>query len=82
MVEYAFAVGRSQELCLDDLPPEFREPSQLLTTYSSPRIEMYSSEADKIRQALIVNHHDINAAARSLGMSRATFWRKRKKYAL
>ncbi|MGZ8152944.1 MAG: helix-turn-helix domain-containing protein, partial [Methylovulum sp.] len=39
-------------------------------------------EASSIRQALEQSHGMITPAARLLGMSRATFWRKRKFYGI
>jgi transcriptional regulator with PAS, ATPase and Fis domain len=79
VVEYAFAVGRGEELLLDELPPDFGEESEgppKATASSEP------SEQDRIRQALQLENGRVSAAARRLGMSRATFWRKRQKYDL
>jgi len=83
VVEYAFAVGRGNEISLDDLPPEFREASP---TYSAapPLIggNRRANEADLIREALQNAGGHLETAAKLVGMSRATFWRKRKKYGL
>lgn len=82
VVEYAFAVGRGTTLRLTELPPEFREPmiyEQPKKTTSTPSTEQ---EATAIRQALKQSHGKVTPAAQSLGMSRATFWRKRKLYGL
>lgn len=79
VVEYAFAVGRSEILQLEDLPPEFREEPILPIAAALPAAE---SESDQIRRALASAHGHIDRAAQMLGMSRATFWRKRKKYGL
>ena len=82
VVEYAFAVGRGKELRLEDLPPEFRENSRL----SNPEQQSvfmrnrFKNEKEMIREALEMVGGDLETAARNLGMSRATFWRKRKKY--
>jgi transcriptional regulator with PAS, ATPase and Fis domain len=82
VVEYAFAVGRAESLCLEDLPPEFREDRSPLPasvqTLTLPR----QDEADRIRQAMALAHGKIDDAARLLGMSRATFWRRRKYHGL
>jgi len=72
VVRYAFAVGRGPELMLDELTPELREPHNRRT----------GSEADRIRAALTESGGNIGEAARMLGVSRATFWRKRKKHGL
>ncbi|MDD5035213.1 MAG: sigma 54-interacting transcriptional regulator [Methylococcaceae bacterium] len=79
VVEYAFAVGRGEALRLEDLPPEFREASQPepIRPDAPPR-----EESERIREALAVAGGRIDEAARLLGMSRATFWRKRKQYGI
>jgi len=82
VIEYAYAVGRSNELCVEDLPPEFRESLQLSTT--NPLLPenrpKQKNEAQLIREALEMAGGHLEAAAQYAGMSRATFWRKRKKY--
>ncbi|GAB6141049.1 hypothetical protein JCM14076_17780 [Methylosoma difficile] len=81
VIEYAFAVGRGNTLRMTELPPEFLEPS--LHDYLSPSPSIpREQEADAIRQALQQYQGKINPAAKALGMSRATFWRKRKHYGL
>lgn len=82
VIEYAFAVGRGNELSLADLPPEFRENE---TTFNPEKQTVfkrnrYKNEEQMIREALEIVNGDLEAAARNIGMSRATFWRKRKKY--
>jgi transcriptional regulator with PAS, ATPase and Fis domain len=84
VVEYAFAVGRGVNLRCTELPPEFREsraiaPSLPVQLISSKRVTA-EQESDAIRQALENSKGNITSAAQSLGMSRATFWRKRKTY--
>ncbi len=81
VVEYAFAVGRGAELRLSELPPEFREPY----TPAPPRRDVRLApehEAQRIRRALQDSGGAIDQAARLAGMSRATFWRKRKRLGL
>ncbi len=74
VVQYAFAVGRGPVLELEDLPPEFREPGTPLGP--APLVD----EATRLRQALANTGGSIGEAAALLGMSRPTFWRKRKKH--
>jgi DNA-binding NtrC family response regulator len=80
-VEYAFAIGRGSELRRDDLPPKLREPrgpSPIDPASAAPA----ESEAERIRRALDQARGRISEAAAKLGMSRATFWRKRKRHGL
>lgn len=82
VIEYAFAVGRGPELCTEDLPPEFRETKE--AQYSNQPAQLiphrHLSEADLIREALQITGGHLEKAANYAGMSRATFWRKRKKF--
>jgi transcriptional regulator with PAS, ATPase and Fis domain len=88
VVEYAFAVGRSPELQMDELPPEFREAQTVAPSTGNlgrekrSRYTLKADEGQLIREALEQNNGNIEAAANQLGMSRATFWRKRKQYDL
>lgn len=82
VVEYAFAVGRGSTLRVSELPPEFREVKPIEQTIKANASVSNEQEAAAIRQALTEYQGEITAAAESLGMSRATFWRKRKRYGL
>ena len=84
IVEYAFAVGRGNELSLNDLPPEFREAKRQVANEQMPSAnpKKHQNEADMIREALQMTGDNLEAAASYAGMSRATFWRKRKKYGI
>ncbi len=78
VVEYAFAVGRGSELRLSELPPEFREP-RAAPPHRSGGSAAPENEAERIRWALRESGGAIDRAARLAGMSRATFWRKRRR---
>ncbi len=83
VVEYAFAVGRGPTIGLDELPPELREkrrdPSvRTPTTHAHPPAPAHG-EADRIREALEEADGDLDRAAATLGVSRTTFWRMRKR---
>jgi transcriptional regulator with PAS, ATPase and Fis domain len=80
VVEYAFAVGRGTVLRLSELPPEFREPQVINQQIGRNSPVLATDEAAAIRQALEQSNGMITTAAQLLGMSRATFWRKRKLY--
>lgn len=84
VIEYAFAVGRGATLRLTELPPEFTEPKVMLPAGATRPLPMRSPEQEKqaIGEALLQSHGRVNNAAKLAGMSRATFWRKRKLYGL
>lgn len=79
VVEYAFAVGRGEELLLEELPPEFNDERSSVVEDEKGGEQ---SERERIREALQLEGGVVNAAAKRLGMSRATFWRKRQKHGL
>jgi transcriptional regulator with PAS, ATPase and Fis domain len=83
VVEYAFAVGRGSTLRLPELPPEFREhrvESMQKIPHKNNQPLTPEDEMAAIRKALEQSHGQVSTAANLLGMSRATFWRKRKLY--
>jgi len=80
VVEYAFAVGRGTTLRWSELPPEFREPRTIEPQAVQNTPLSAGEESAAIRQALEQSNGRVTQAARALGMSRATFWRKRKIY--
>ena len=100
VVEYAFAVGRSSEIGLDELPPEFLE-SRVIPSFARrgpppplmrpgvptrpahptrPTTHPTEDEPAALRRALERCDGQVGRAAALLGMSRATFWRKRRKH--
>jgi transcriptional regulator of acetoin/glycerol metabolism len=86
VVEYAFAVGSSTSLRLQDLPPEFREgvPTALappVATGSPGRGARASIDAGEIGAALQASDGRVGEAARRLGLSRTAFWRLRRRLA-
>ena len=86
VVQYAAAVGRGRELLLSELPPEFRgEGPAVSATGTFPGAAAPAPEVDEaqqIQRALQQAGGKLGEAAKLLGMSRATFWRKRKKLGL
>ena len=77
-VEFAFAVGRGDELLRSELPPEFADGA----APEDPEAGDERDEREQIREALQLEGGAVSAAAKRLGMSRATFWRKRRKHGL
>ena len=82
-VEYAFAVGRGEELLPSELPPELASRTASAESRSDAVAEpAESTERARLREALRLEGGRVGAAAARLGMSRATFWRKRRKHGL
>ncbi|RLB46579.1 MAG: hypothetical protein DRJ42_27330, partial [Deltaproteobacteria bacterium] len=71
VLSYAVSVAGGQKLTLSDTPAEFRA--------LGPRS---GDEGERIRSALAAADGHLGRAADSLSMSRATLWRKRKKYGI
>ena len=86
VVEYAFAVGRGEVWQVEDLPPEFaerRESGAFVEAGAEGKpAPRKVDERERIRLALEQSAGHIERAAALAGMSRATFWRKRRKYGL
>jgi len=83
VIEYAFAVGRGTTLKMSELPPEFREPATSVEAPAATKLRLSSEdEATAIRLALQQSNGSVGHAGDLLGMSRATLWRKRKRYGL
>ncbi len=80
VVEYALAVGRGPVIEPAHLPPEFREPGRLARRARAADAPV--DEKALILEALERTEGHIGEAADLLGMSRPTFWRKRKKHGL
>ncbi len=73
VVEFAFVMGTTKQLLVGDLPPELRG--------DPPTAERNSGdESEEIRHALQEAGGRKGEAARQLGMSRSTLWRKMKGY--
>ena len=80
VVAYAFAVGPGPRIRRADLPPEFQlRPHRSAV---APPVPLDADEPTRIAAALEAADGHIGQAADMLGMSRPTFWRKRKKYEL
>ncbi|MEM1416038.1 MAG: sigma-54 dependent transcriptional regulator [Myxococcota bacterium] len=72
VLEYAFAVGEGPRISLDELTPELRgEPPKRRRPRSAAE-----RERERLHGALQASGGRKGDAARALGMSRSTFWRK------
>jgi two-component system, NtrC family, response regulator AtoC len=79
-LEYALIMGHSQYIEFEDLPPELKGERPIESIKS--RTDENSSERGAILRALSINNGHRGEAAKDLGMSRATLWRKMKQLGL
>lgn len=77
-LEYAVAVVKGQTIHTEDLPLEISEPAPPVPVTPAVR----GAEAESIRAALEAHHWNRESAARALGISRTTLWRKMRELAL
>lgn len=82
VLAYAFAIGEGPELKLVDLPAEVAQPALALTEVLVPGIGVRSDgvdmvpEARRILDALVRTAGNRDRAAKLLGLSRVTLWRR------
>ncbi len=84
VMEYVFAIGDGTELVPSDLPPELLEPErgELATVVASPVVRPQGAapeltpEARRINAALSRTGGNREQAAKLLGLSRVTLWRR------
>ncbi|MHB1863851.1 MAG: AAA-type ATPase lid domain-containing protein, partial [Gemmatimonadaceae bacterium] len=89
-LEYAVTVCSGQTIHVEDLPADVRAPHPRVDEPPAADViplpsaqAFYSERVDemrRVRDALIACRYDRTAAARSLGISRTTLWRKMKQY--
>jgi len=83
-IEFGVAVCKGQTIQPEDLPAEVRRgqpwPEPIATAPGAaqgpPAAPADSSEADRLRSALDAHHWRRDEAARALGISRSTLWRR------
>ncbi|MFO0632875.1 MAG: helix-turn-helix domain-containing protein [Nannocystaceae bacterium] len=85
MIEYVFAIGQGPELVPNDLPPELLEPELgehpamvAPPAVVRPATAEASPEARRIAAALSRTSGNREQAAKLLGLSRVTLWRRMK----
>jgi len=82
-IEHAFVVCGGNTIRLEDLPPHLRGDGPQIPTPKAPGpvpSPLGTAEARTIREALAVCDGNRTRAARQLGISRNTLWRKMKKH--
>jgi transcriptional regulator with PAS, ATPase and Fis domain len=85
VLAYAFAIGTGPELVLADLPPELAAPStglEVLVAPSASGLDELAPEVRRIRDALLRTAGNRDRAAKLLGMSRSTLWRRMRELGL
>lgn len=83
IIEYAFIVCKGDVIGIEHLPKELLEhPSESRGHSADRSIAGAGPEAEQIRSALLQHQGNRVAAARSLGISRSTLWRKMSKHGL
>ncbi len=86
-LEYAFAIGEGPELVAGDLPPELVEPGldaepMLAAAEVRPTTTEGPPEARRIAAALTRTAGNRDQAAKLLGLSRVTLWRRMRQHGL
>jgi transcriptional regulator of acetoin/glycerol metabolism len=85
-LEYAVAVSNRQTILPEDLPLEVREPAarprDSRPGHRTPRAARESEENQRLREVLEAHQWRRADAARALGVSRTTLWRRMREAAL
>ncbi len=81
IIERAVALSEGHEITIEDLPQDISEFEIMAEGETTP-FSMAEQEKQHIQRALEVTGYNKTAAAKLLGFSRTTLWRKLKKYGL
>jgi PAS domain S-box-containing protein len=84
VIEYGFVLCHNRLIDVPHLPEDLQQGSQRAFATKQPRdgSQLKLAEADAIRFALRHNGRHLGKTAQELGISRATLWRKMKKYSI
>lgn len=81
IIEYCFVLCREGEIDVRHLPEELRHSAKEIGSVRPvPNDRLAHAEAKAIRETLANTRGQLNRAAQELGVSRATLWRKLKKF--
>lgn len=83
-IEHAFVTIGGDRLCLLDLPAEIREPSEVHTPVIEGRARIKEDEAERARILNVLKQANGNRlkAAKLLGCSRVTLWKKLRRFGI
>ena len=86
-IERAVTLAEGREVTPSDLPPAIREPRMPLLDRGaafpySESLTLAQIEAEHIRRVLAHTAGNTTKAAKTLGISRSTLWRKMRQYRL
>jgi len=88
VLEYAYVIGDGPLLVDFDLPPEILDPAaagdtaRVVINVPPPLVALDSPETARIRRALERSGGNRERAARALGLSRVTLWRRMKEHGI
>jgi len=83
IIEHAFVLCHSARIGLNHLPPEvLRSEEGMAISVSDSESPLAAAESQAIIDALTLNRGNRMKTARALGVSKATLWRKMKKYGI
>jgi len=82
IIEYAFVLCRNRQIDINHLPEELQQRASKMAERGKAAIlpPLGKAEAEAIRSALRRSNGHLGHATKALGISRATLWRKMKKY--
>jgi DNA-binding NtrC family response regulator len=84
VIEYGFVLCHSRLIDVPHLPEDLQQASQRAFATKQPDngLQLRLAEADVIRFAIKHNGGHLGKTVQELGISRATLWRKMKKYSI
>jgi len=82
IIEYGFVLCHEELIDVNHLPEDLQSDAGSAAAPEVDRSRLESAEAETIRTVLRQTHGQVARAARELGVSRTTLWRKMKQYGI
>ncbi len=82
IIEYGFVLCHEELIDVNHLPEDLQSDAGPAAAPEVDRSRLESAEAETIRTVLRQTHGQVARAARELGVSRTTLWRKMKQYGI